>query len=259
MKKISLLFVIIPVFGILIAFTSGPQAGYTGSPLDGENCTSCHTPLPLGFMEGWITSDVPVTGYTPKEFYTVTVSAPGIVAVKMGFQVTSEVPGSKAGIFSIIDPDRTQLRGDYTATHTAAGTAITELPASWTMQWQAPEEGAGDVTFYATINQSNNDNSNSGDLIFGSTLTVQESNTGIAELKPEEVGIIYPNPANEYIYVKAPAQSIIRIYDGQGRCTEEVQANENLSKIDVGNLVPGVYYLQTSYDRIFRTNKFIKN
>ena len=98
----------------------------------------------------------------------------------MGFQITSETQVEKAGTFIITDPERTQLKVPTTATHTSAGTEVTQLPASWSMDWVAPSSGTGDITFYTAVNQTNNDNSSKGDLIFVSSLVVAEATVGIA-------------------------------------------------------------------------------
>lgn len=258
MKKYHPAFIVlIPALLIFFAFTQGPPAGNTGSPLDGQNCTNCHGFLP-GNLPGWITSNIPVEGYTPEETYTVTVTAIGIVAVKMGFQITSETQVEKAGTFNITDPERTQLKGSTTVTHTSAGTEVTQLPATWSMNWVAPSSGTGDITFYTAVNQTNNDNSSSGDLIFVSSLVVAEAFVGIAEHLNDKVGHIYPNPAQEYIILSLPVHSEVYIIDAMGREVMYFTSNEKQLKIDVSWLNDGIYYAQINNREQTASRSFVK-
>ncbi|MEN8226292.1 MAG: choice-of-anchor V domain-containing protein [Bacteroidota bacterium] len=260
MKKICkiLIFVFIPAISLLLAFTQGPPAGYTGSPLDGQDCTLCHTPLPAGNMENWITTSIPATGYTSDETYSITVTAIGIVAVKMGFQITSETTSDKIGEFFITDPDRTQLESTTTVTHTAVGTEVIEIPNYWSMDWKAPAAGTGAITFYAAVNQTNDDNTSNGDLIYVSSLNVEESTISIAEHLQESIGQIYPNPASSYINVSLPQQSVVKIIDNIGREVMHVTTNTNELELDISGLDQGKYYMLISHEEISTTRSFIK-
>jgi len=253
-----LIFILIPATAMLLAFTAGPPAGNTGSPLDGQDCSFCHTPLPAGHVQNWISSNIPTAGYTPGETYTVAVSALTIVAVKMGFQITSETQVAKAGTFIITDDTRTQLKNNFTVTHTAQGTTVTGLPNTWTMSWMAPESGTGPVTFYAAVNETNNDNSNVGDLIYVSSLTVQEFSIGIPETLDQQLGQIYPNPVNSYFNLVVPVHTKIKIVDQLGRVVMEQLANTASMKIDVSNLESGIYFVQIMHEDENALRRFVK-
>ena len=98
MKKIYPIFILlIPAMLLFVAFTQGPPAGYTGSPLDGIDCTDCHMPGPATVVNNWITTNIPVDGYTPGTKYTVTLTAHDIAVEQMGFQITSETGAAKTG------------------------------------------------------------------------------------------------------------------------------------------------------------------
>jgi len=251
-------FILLPVLVMLFAFTEGPPAGNTGSPLDGQNCTQCHGFLPAGNLPGWISSNIPDYGYTPGETYTITVTAHSIVAAKMGFQITSETQFEKMGTFIISDPDRTQLRGSTSVTHTTDGTVVTQLPASWSMNWVAPVPGSGEVNFYTAVNQTNNDNTNDGDLIFVSSLSVFEAVIGIPELLDNRVSQIYPNPAHEYINLGLPLQSEVHIINYMGREVMYYSSREELLKIDISRLTKGIYYVQIFHRGMAANRSFIK-
>ena len=97
MKRYTLIF----GFGILAAvailataysgdntdYPGGAPAGYTGSPFDGKNCTTCHGGNASN-VTGWITSDVPASGYVPGNNYSITVTVTG--NGKKGFEVSPQ-------------------------------------------------------------------------------------------------------------------------------------------------------------------------
>jgi len=172
MKKFYTVFIILPAIALVFSFTQGPNAGYTGSPLDGLNCTDCHPPGPATQVPGWITSNIPPIGYTPGATYTITVSTPDANTSKMGFQITSETLAGKAGTFVITSTPRTQLKGPHFVTHTAAGTDPIGTPNSWTMDWTAPAAGTGELRFFAAVNASDASQTNQGGNQYNSTRPV---------------------------------------------------------------------------------------
>ncbi len=248
----------IPLLVFLTATTVGPPAGYTGSPLDGQDCTACHLSLPPGHLPNWISADIPAGGYTPGETYTLTLTAIGLVAVKMGFQVTAETATEKAGTFIITDPARTQLADPYTVTHTAAGTEVASLPCTWTMQWQAPPAGTGELTFHAIVNQSDNNNNNSGDLFYASELTVNEAGVGIAGHEHPVILQIYPNPATEWICVAVTKGAELMIINLSGAEFFKGIAENHHARISVTDYPAGTYLLVARYEGNENKSIFIK-
>jgi hypothetical protein len=156
---------------------SGAPAGYTGSPGDNfTTCADCHSGPAETFMAGWITSNIPASGYVPGTTYTVsaTLTRPGHVVG--GFQVSPQNnSGNLLGTLLITDPSHTKLvgSGKY-VTHTSLGTQLSGGTRTWSFDWVAPATGTGGVTFYGAFNATNNQNNQSGDTIFISTMTVQE-------------------------------------------------------------------------------------
>jgi len=259
MKKIYYLpIIIIPAFVLMIAFTAGPDAGYTGSPIDGKDCTFCHTTSPATTATGWITSNIPIDGYTPGSTYTITLSTPDANTSKMGFQMTAETPAAKVGAWVITNASRTQLKGAATVTHTAAGTDPIGTPNTWTIDWVAPVAGTGTLNFFAAVNASNANSSNDGDLIYVTQLTVNESNVGLAENFELAIGNIYPNPATNMITLEVPVSSELRIFDNMGREVMSLTANNNKFSIDISALNEGIYYMNISLDGQLASRRFIK-
>ena len=136
--------------------STGSPGGKTGSPTDNSSCTSCHN-LGNGTGSATITSDITTFGYIPNQFYTITaeVTEPGIN--KFGFEITSEEVsgGSKTGNWAVTNSSETQFTNNSNAiTHTAGG-SLGSNSKSWSMGWQAPSSGTGDVTFYAAFLATN--------------------------------------------------------------------------------------------------------
>ena len=179
MKKLYgfLSILIIPSFLIFYSFSSGSPGGKSGSPGDGNaTCYDCHNSFNVQEESGWITTNIPVDGYTPGESYTVTATGTHADVVKFGFELTAEnFLGSKKGTFIITDAARTKFANANAAiTHTAGGTAPSGNSNTWSMDWTAPAEGSGNVFFYAAFNAANGMSGNQGDQIYTSSLQVSE-------------------------------------------------------------------------------------
>lgn len=180
MKK-GLLSVIIGA-GILIFLMSnvlyhtGSPGGKTGSPGDGgTTCTQCHSGTP-NTVTGWITSNIPGSGYVPGQTYVITATGTHTGVVYFGFELTAEnASNQKTGTFLITDPSQTQLVNNGKAvSHTQNGIFPSGNSKSWSVHWTAPAAGTGNVTFYAAFNAANGNGQNTGDVIYKSNLIVSE-------------------------------------------------------------------------------------
>jgi hypothetical protein len=99
----------------------------------------------------------------------------------------------------------------------------------WTFDWIAPQAGSGDVVFYAAFNASNNNNANTGDLIFNSNLSIFEG------VQPE-APVIFGNNIN-------CAGSPVVLSTNYSSSIVWQPGNQTSQNIDV--LQPGTY--QVSY------------
>lgn len=189
----KLLFVfVIPVVLILYANSSGSPGGKSGSPGDGNTtCTQCHTGTATP-QSGWITTTIPVDGYTPGQTYQITATGTHSGVVKFGFELTAETSaGVKTGTFVITDATRTKLINNNKAvTHTTAGNVPTGNTSTWTMNWTAPATDVGQVRFYAAFNAANGNGGTGGDVVYTSSLFVNAS-------APEALLSVVPNSANQ--------------------------------------------------------------
>ena len=216
--------------------SGGAPGGYTNSPADGKNCTHCMGGTATA-TDGWLSSDVPATGYVAGQIYTITVVATG--TGRKGFQIS---PQDQAGnLIGAISPGvgNKVVAAKY-ITHSAAVLS----DASWQFQWQAPATGAGAVTFYASrvMGMSNTQTS---------TLTIPQSTVGLAEANGVEC-TVFPNPSRGDFAVSmvlpCSGDVIIDLLDLQGRMVKNILRTtlgqgEHLIHAKV-LLRPGVYLLR---------------
>ena len=237
----------------VVSNSSAPPSGKTGSVGDnGATCTGCHggSAIPAS---GWVTSDIPIAGYAPGTTYTINVIATHSGALEIGFEATAEnSSGTNVGSLIVTDPTRTAIVGtDYIGHITDGVIPIAADVNAWSFDWTAPGSGTGDVTFYAAINAANGDNATGGDVIYTSTLAVQEdagAPTGIIEDKGYLDVSVYPNPASVLLYVDLGQGwrnfSDIIVYDIKGA----IVLNESIIKdevvcLNVESLKSGTYFV----------------
>jgi hypothetical protein len=126
-------------------YASGSPGGYSGSPGDGQNCHACHGGS-VANVSGWITSNIPIAGYTPGTIYTITATATG--SGRKGFEISPQTPsGSLVGTL-------TASSGNHLCNSSKAVTqssGVNSNPAIWTFSWTAPAAGTGSVTFYGAF------------------------------------------------------------------------------------------------------------
>ncbi len=158
-----------------MSHSAGAPATYTGSPGDGHTCTSCHAGPTAATQTGWITSNIPASGYVPNTTYTITATATRNNHTKFGFEVSPQnVSGTLLGTL-VNTSAQTQLVGtNKYITHTSSGTTGTSGFHTWSFNWTAPVAGTGAVTFYGAFCISNAGSNSSGDTIYKSTLVTQE-------------------------------------------------------------------------------------
>ena len=217
---------------------TGSPGGKTGSPNDNASCTNCHY---AGNGNGaTITSNIPSTGYIPNQVYTITANINQSGINKFGFEITSEQANSgssKIGTFFVTDNIGTKLINNNTAiTHKPSGTSATNSK-SWSMDWEAPSNGSGPITFYAAFLAANGDGNNSGDTYHSTTYTVNEATTN---------SIIDENLDKDFIFyplTKTILSNItVSLFDIKGRLILETTEY----KTDIADLKKGVYILKSN-------------
>ena len=190
---------------------NGAPVARAGSPHEGNftcKLSGCHNSYPLGSKIGWITSNIPGSGYVPGQTYTVTATAASSGCTRFGFEISPQTStGTTAGTAIITNAGQTRFAitgNPRWITHTQTGTSAIATPGTktWNFDWTAPVSGTGTVTFYGAFNRTNANSSESGDSIFTSTLVVPESTTGLGDAESGFVFSVYPVPAAENLFVE---------------------------------------------------------
>jgi len=130
----------------VMAYPSGSPAGYTGSPGDAHHCQSCHGGS-TATVPGWITSNIPATGYVAGTVYTITATVTG--TGKKGFEVSPQnITGTQLGVLAAGTGSKLVGGTKYVTQSSAGSTTGTK---TWNFTWTAPATGAGTVTFYGAF------------------------------------------------------------------------------------------------------------
>lgn len=242
---------------------SGAPSGRTGSPGDNATCNtgSCHPSTLPTDQVATITSDVPVSGYVPGTTYNITATASKAGVSEFGFQLSPQnVSGTKLGEFVTPLPAGTKFANPNTGlankyvTHTGSGTAGTDTK-TWTVQWTAPAQGTGTVTFYGAFNFTNSNNNTSGDIIKTTSLDIVENTSiGIDETAVHDGLDVFPNPASDIInvsfYLYEMTSVSAEIFDINGRLvkqttTENLHPGRHELKFNAhGDMEAGVYFIR---------------
>ena len=182
MRKItnSIVLLLTPV--LLLAYSSGPPDQYSNNPPNFSNCTACHSSFVVNSGDGSFFIEGLPEEYNPGQTYTITVQLEDPGQLRWGFLLTAQLENlNEGGTLAVVDPVNTQISlqagsaNDYikqTRTGTYAGTA--GASPGWEFEWTAPLVGSGDVTFYASGNAANANNSTSGDYIYTLQVSIPE-------------------------------------------------------------------------------------
>ncbi len=242
---------------IFLGYSSGQVSPYTGSPGDGGNtCAVCHSGSTNHNATPTITTDIPATGYESNQTYTVSVSVTSDVS-KHGFQLTAEKNGgTKTGTFTAGTGSQTTNSSNHAVTHTNAGNSQTE----WSVTWTAPATDEGEITFYAVVNATNSNNSDSGDQVVLTNLSIPHSTVGLADFNTLEFAI-YPNPTTDYLQITTTEtfeqSAKLNISNNQGQLVMKQNLNSN-TRVDVSELSSGIYFVQLVSGNKLGMKKFIK-
>ena len=227
--------------------STGSIGGKTGSPTDGSSCTQCHY---AGQGSGaTITTNIPANGYVPNQVYTITANIQGSDD-QYGFEITAEeaslVAGSKIGTFFITNNSETKLTNNNEAvTHKFGGSQAGGMK-SWNMDWEAPNTGAGAVTFWGAFIEGNMNGANSGDIYHSANLTVNEAVINAVSDLTAKNDFTF-NTVNKVI----ETINTVLVYDINGKLV--LTTNNKLTNIS--HLKNGIYILKSES----KTQKIILN
>ena len=239
----------------------GSPGSRTNSPGDAANCTGCHSgAINTGPGVASITAPSLANGYVPGQTYTITGTISQSAINKFGFEITAErnFDNSKTGTLLITNATRTRfILGNTGVTHILAGTSGAGTN-SWSFDWTAPVVGTGVITFYGAFNSTNSGFNSAGDMIYTTSLTVQENlSVDVSENTSESVINLYPNPANNYINISSDEKiDQIEIYNLRGK--KMAGFSEFDKGINIEKLPVGIYFIKLKTEEGLITKKFIK-
>ena len=161
--------------------TNSVDPAKTGAPGE-NNCTQCHSG---SVQSGTGVNTLTFSGgsqYDLSTTYTFNLDITG-ASSKNGFQIVAlDGSNQQAGTWTVTDATNTatqSLSGKSYLNHSGPGTA----QSSWSFDWNSPASDLGDVTFYLATNITNSNNSNTGDVVYLSQLTIaSNTSTGISYL-----------------------------------------------------------------------------
>lgn len=239
----------LPIIMILLSNSTGSPGGYTGSTGDnGLNCTGCHIGT-AQVASGWITTNVPVIGYSGGETYTITLTGSHNGSSKFGFELTAEDDfGTKVGTFIITNTSQTKLaNSNKSVTHTFAGTSATGGSKTWSADWTAPSGSTGTITFYAAVNATNSNGGTSGDVVYRTSVAINPDVTGVEEYS--QGFSFYPNPTTGLVNFDAAnleANTELSVYNNSGQLVHRFVPGHSISQVDLSHLSAGIYFIKVS-------------
>ncbi|MCH8904785.1 MAG: T9SS type A sorting domain-containing protein [Bacteroidetes bacterium] len=245
--------------------SAGAPWGNTGGMGEGT-CAKigCHDDGVINTGPGTFTIDIAngLTSYKANQKYKVTVRLKETGIDKFGFQAVllKNNDSTNAGLFSLINPIRTQLispddtlsmfYGRVYATHTLDGNSeYSPDTGEWTFNWTSPNSDQGNVTLSVTSAASNNNGDLTGENVYSDQITLSYDPTpiGINEQRNNEGAVkVFPNPCNGFLNIEiAGNENIddvqIRIYNLQGKMVYRQTTNHTTYQFILDGLKNGLY------------------
>lgn len=227
----------------------------TGAPGDGSStCESCHNNngsfgnVSIDF-EMTNASGAAVTEYKPDSVYSVkiTVNNSAGSPAGFGFQMICLKDANDGNLQGWSNPSaNAQLSTSAGRNYVEHdGISTTNI---FTVDWTAPSESTGDVTFYLGANAVNGADGNAGDRAKIDKFTIAEANgdsvsTSVREFILNEFSV-FPNPVKDNIRIAGLSPgSPISIYSALGTLLRSERLNNEI--LNLSDLESGIYIIQT--------------
>ena len=248
MKKSIYFLSVIAIFLLLtpnvFSKLNGSPGAKTGSPMDGNNCTACHSGTAnTGSGTLSVATNIPVQGYTAGQTYAITVNMIQSSISRFGFEITCEEGnfGAKTGTFGITDNTNTKFVNNNNAvTHKQAGTTSN----TWSMNWTAPAGLTAGVVFYVSAIAANGNGNNNGDQVYTTSRPFPEAPSSISETHNNITAFVSPISNNVMINsTEITSVKTLSVFDISGRL---ILSKEDISLptiLDVNALDAGIYML----------------
>lgn len=268
MKYVNLFFALLCISTLfLMGNRSGALPSNTGAP--GEfTCgrSVCHN-IPANNGSGMvlIELDEDLDTYTAADTHTINITLENSPTVRNGFQILAlDENDDNVGEWILTAPDLMQIINGFAPmqdrmyiTHKEAGTS----QSSWTFDWAAPEMDQGDITFYVSVNATNNNGQSTGDTLYNLSKTVA-FNDAVAteELIQDDRFQVFPNPVQDWLqfYGSDETPKAAIVHDASGKKVSQFSIDLQEQSLDVSRLLPGVYTILFEFEEGVLARKFIK-
>src|SRR3954469_10215379 len=187
-KIIYLAIVMLPIF----IMAKMPEKLSFGAPVSSSGApgevtcanSGCHDESPINQGAALLQVEMGnnLTKYIPGKTYPITVRIAESGVKRFGFQLVAlkNSDNMNAGDMSITDAFRTQVITNDIAvqdrkyvTYTYDGTEPSAPGiGEWTMNWTAPDKNVGPITLYIASVSANNDNTDNGDHVYTTSVTL---------------------------------------------------------------------------------------
>lgn len=213
-------------------------------------------------QNGFITTNIPVSGYTPGMTYRINVAGTSGSGAKFGFELAAEnTSNATAGtLVGASTGSREQIRSNGHATHTTAGNTGVGGNFGWQLDWTAPSAGTGSIKFSTAVLVANGNGTNSGDntIIFSTSVNENSPSTSISELSESNTHF-YPNPVVDYLSINTQVltTNTIRVMNIEGKVVLETSVFPK-DRINLSSLEKGIYFVIVKNNSSQFTKKIMK-
>lgn len=241
---------------------SGAPAGRAGAPPNEITCAKsfCHNDNNLDSGNGSLKITVlqngqEVSNYEQGSTYNLKLELSDPNMKSAGFQITAQRTDNDQAVGSFDMTDSTKFAGannDY-LTHSDDFRNFSNQTKTWDLTWQAPDEDAGEIKFYAAANAANGQGNSSGDYIYSAEQGINYGgSSSVKENQPEKSTMIYPNPVRKTINIYFPKSQQedyrVTLHNLKGQAIDgfsETMVNNQSANISLPqDLEKGVYMLK---------------
>ena len=243
--------------------TGGPlAAGFCGN--NGCHASGAFNPsVSITLLD----NDVPTENYLPGTTYTIRVeiTAGDGEPAAYGFQLVA-LDANDAGV-GTLNPSANSQTLELNGVTYIEQNAPNEDNNFFEFEWIAPDDSAGDITFYTAGNAVNRNSSPTGDGAAITSLTVSELDVAIFNVEPLPIKLqIHPNPIQEYlnIFMESDISGDVQlnVFDLSGKVLIQKELSIAIGstsfRVDASNWNKGTYIVQLTDDQKTIAQKIIK-
>ncbi|TAH27698.1 MAG: T9SS C-terminal target domain-containing protein [Cytophagales bacterium] len=262
-------------FYVALSHKDKPDDSATGAP--GEiTCNNCHTGAKVNEGTGSIAINIDngITGYELGKTYTVSVTVAQASLSTFGFEIVAlqKSSGKNAGNFTLKDTKNSQR---FTAAvsgqnrvyvgHTLSGIKSDNVGSRvWEIDWTAPSEDMGEVTFYTAGIAANGTGNRFGDFVYSSSTSISPIPTSLEDANlNSDWNVVVKDKILDISY-QLPSSSLVNIslVDTKGNLiqsfkNEAAESGSNSARYDLSQITSGAYLLRFTTKNKNLTKKII--